>query len=182
MASSPTPYEMVAEFHQAFGLPVRTQPTQVAEAERDLRIRLLVEETGEFLDASIDGGAVLAGELADCLIVAYGTALYYGLDCEALALEAKHKSYGELTLYLVRLMNWMYDYDEQGILDELAGYMARLYVLADQWEIDLDKAVALVHQANMRKLGPDGEPILRADGKVLKPDGWVPADLTGSLR
>ena len=30
-----------------------------------------------------------------------------------------------------------------------------------------------VHSANMRKLGPDGKPIYRADGKVIKPAGWT---------
>jgi predicted HAD superfamily Cof-like phosphohydrolase len=27
-----------------------------------------------------------------------------------------------------------------------------------------------VHRSNMSKLGPDGQPVLRADGKILKPD------------
>lgn len=35
-----------------------------------------------------------------------------------------------------------------------------------------------VHRTNMAKLGPDGKPILReSDGKVLKPEGWVPPHL-----
>jgi predicted HAD superfamily Cof-like phosphohydrolase len=33
-----------------------------------------------------------------------------------------------------------------------------------------------VHGANMRKLGPDGKPIYREDGKVLKPEGWTGPD------
>jgi predicted HAD superfamily Cof-like phosphohydrolase len=39
-----------------------------------------------------------------------------------------------------------------------------------------------VHAANMRKLGPDGKPLYRADGKVRKPDGWVAPDLGRFLR
>lgn len=33
-----------------------------------------------------------------------------------------------------------------------------------------------VHRSNMSKLGPDGRPVYRADGKVLKGDGYTPAD------
>lgn len=34
-----------------------------------------------------------------------------------------------------------------------------------------------VHRSNMSKLGPDGRPIHRKDGKPLKPDNWSPPDL-----
>lgn len=34
-----------------------------------------------------------------------------------------------------------------------------------------------VHRTNMAKLGEDGKPILRDDGKFLKPEGWQPPDL-----
>lgn len=38
-----------------------------------------------------------------------------------------------------------------------------------------------IHSANMRKLGPDGKPVRRADGKVVKPVGWRPADVARVL-
>jgi predicted HAD superfamily Cof-like phosphohydrolase len=37
-------------------------------------------------------------------------------------------------------------------------------------------AVAEAHRANMSKLGGDGKPILRADGKYLKGPNYVPPD------
>jgi predicted HAD superfamily Cof-like phosphohydrolase len=40
---------------------------------------------------------------------------------------------------------------------------------------------AVIHASNMAKLGPDGRPILRADGKAIKPAGWVPPDVAGVL-
>jgi predicted HAD superfamily Cof-like phosphohydrolase len=40
---------------------------------------------------------------------------------------------------------------------------------------------AAIHASNMAKLGPDGGPILRADGKVTKPAGWAPPDVAGIL-
>jgi predicted HAD superfamily Cof-like phosphohydrolase len=33
---------------------------------------------------------------------------------------------------------------------------------------------AEIHRANMSKLGPDGKPIKREDGKIVKPAGWTP--------
>jgi predicted HAD superfamily Cof-like phosphohydrolase len=35
----------------------------------------------------------------------------------------------------------------------------------------------VVHTANMRKRGPDGTFVFRADGKIIKPVGWVPPDV-----
>lgn len=40
-----------------------------------------------------------------------------------------------------------------------------------------DEAFRVVHASNMAKLGPDGRPVLRDDGKILKPPGWTPPDL-----
>ena len=39
---------------------------------------------------------------------------------------------------------------------------------------DLQGAWNEVHKTNMAKAGPDGKPIIRADGKVIKPSDWVP--------
>ncbi len=41
---------------------------------------------------------------------------------------------------------------------------------------------AEVHRSNMSKAGPDGRPILRADGKVLKSAQYRPPDLRAILR
>lgn len=37
---------------------------------------------------------------------------------------------------------------------------------------DMQGAWNEVHTTNMAKLGPDGKPIIRPDGKVIKPAGW----------
>lgn len=44
--------------------------------------------------------------------------------------------------------------------------------------IDKDEAVRRVHKSNMSKLGEDGKPILREDGKVLKGPNYLPPDMT----
>ena len=44
-----------------------------------------------------------------------------------------------------------------------------------------DQAMAEVHASNMSKLGADGRPVLRADGKVLKGPSFFPPDLASIL-
>ena len=44
---------------------------------------------------------------------------------------------------------------------------------------DMEKAWREVHRTNMNKLPPRGKPIIREDGKVVKPEGWEPPKLAG---
>lgn len=53
---------------------------------------------------------------------------------------------------------------------------------AQRYGIDLRPIMREIHAANMRKRGKDGKMIRRADGKILKPDGWVGPDIAGVLR
>ena len=66
----------------------------------------------------------------------------------------------------------------ENLLKELADviYVANGYAATFGW--DLDEAVRRVHASNMSKLGPDGKPILRDDGKVLKGDQYEEPDLS----
>lgn len=43
--------------------------------------------------------------------------------------------------------------------------------------LPIDAAFREVHRSNMSKLGADGLPIVREDGKVLKGPGYSPADM-----
>lgn len=56
------------------------------------------------------------------------------------------------------------------------------YGTAAEYGIDLDAVLAEVHRANMSKLGPDGRPALREDGKVLKGDCYRPPQVADVLR
>lgn len=40
-----------------------------------------------------------------------------------------------------------------------------------------EEAFMLVHQSNMSKLGPDGKPVYREDGKILKGPNYKPVDV-----
>ena len=53
-------------------------------------------------------------------------------------------------------------------LKELADLVYVCYQFAENMEWDLDEALRRVHRSNMSKLGLDGKPIRRSDGKVLK--------------
>jgi predicted HAD superfamily Cof-like phosphohydrolase len=117
----------VAQFHQAFGLPMRDTPSaEIDGCLAKLRVALLEEEVGEFVTASEKGDLIgVADALADIVYVAYGTALTYG--------------------------------------------------------IDLDAVLAEVHRSNMSKLGWDGKPLIRDDGKVLKSDRYFRPDIAAVL-
>ena len=58
--------------------------------------------------------------------------------------------------------------------DALADIVYIVMGTALEHGIPLDIVFDIVQKTNMAKLGPDGKPIYRGDGKVLKPEGWVP--------
>ena len=116
------------EFHKAFNLPIRETPgIGIDEALAKLRVALLEEEVTEFVTASEDKDLIgIADALADIVYVAYGTALTYGIDLNAVLHE--------------------------------------------------------VHRSNMSKLGLDGKPILRNDGKVVKSERYFRPDIASILQ
>ncbi|MGW2618125.1 pyrophosphohydrolase domain-containing protein [Streptomyces sp. NPDC001500] len=90
MSSSPA--DLVREFHRAFGLDVRTTPTEVPQPLAEQRKNLLAEEAAEVAEVSESGPLDrLAHELADVVYVAYGTALVHGIDLDAVLAEI-HRS------------------------------------------------------------------------------------------
>lgn len=123
--------EKVGEFHRAFGVEEPSCPTIPDPMVTALRYSLIREECLEVTDeltklASGKGNlADLAKELADLLVVTYGTARAFGIDIDAVFEE--------------------------------------------------------VHRSNMSKLGEDGKPIYREDGKVLKGSLYRPADVESVL-
>ena len=42
----------------------------------------------------------------------------------------------------------------------------------------IEEVFQAIQASNMSKLGPDGKPIYREDGKVLKPEGWQPPNFS----
>jgi predicted HAD superfamily Cof-like phosphohydrolase len=63
------------------------------------------------------------------------------------------------------------------VADALTDILYVVYGAGHAFGIDLDKCFAEVQRSNMSKLGEDGKPILREDGKVLKGKTYSPPDL-----
>lgn len=121
-----TNFEMVQEFHIAFGQCRAKRPTFPDAEIRQARLEFLDEEYMELEDAEIADDIVeVADALTDIIYFAYGMADIYG--------------------------------------------------------IDLDACFREVHRSNMSKLGEDGKPIKRADGKFLKGPNYSPPDLKSVL-
>ena len=62
-----------------------------------------------------------------------------------------------------------------GVADALTDLLYVVYGAGHSFGISLDKCFEEVHNSNMSKLGTNGKPIYREDGKVLKgPNYWQP--------
>ncbi len=76
-------------------------------------------------------------------------------------------------------------YDEGDFLNTVKELADLLYVvngLAVEMGLDGDEIVQLVHYSNMTKLGEDGKPVYREDGKVLKGPNYKPVTREGIQR
>lgn len=77
----------------------------------------------------------------------------------------------------------MYKKDMVKILDGLCDLLYVVYGTAHEYGLGpiLNEAITEVHRSNMSKLGADGKPVIREDGKVLKGPNFTPPDLAGIL-
>lgn len=66
--------------------------------------------------------------------------------------------------------------------DAIGDLVYVLYGMALECGIPLADVLAEIQASNLSKLGADGKPILREDGKVLKGPGYHRPDVTGVLR
>ena len=64
------------------------------------------------------------------------------------------------------------------LLKELCDLQYVLSGFAVTFGLPFDEAFERVHESNMSKLGPDGKPIYREDGKVLKGPNYKKPDLS----
>ena len=108
--------DAVHEFHTAFGLGIKNEPTANIGEERNLlRFNLMKEENEEYFEAANNNDLVeVADALGDMLYILAGTIIEHGMQ-----------------------------YKIAEVFDE-------------------------IQRSNMSKLGEDGKPIYREDGKVLK--------------
>ena len=75
-------------------------------------------------------------------------------------------------------MALMHPPDREACLKELADLIYVCAQYAENMDWDIEQAIRRVHKSNMSKLGEDGKPIYREDGKVLKGPNYQPPDLS----
>lgn len=129
-------YDLVREFHQAFGLQL---DGDFNEKTIDLRCTLHDEEVFEAFC-----------ELNNQLISKHGS-------------EWDVKQPDEI--------------DKAALTKELADILYVVYGTAASFGLPINAAFREVHRSNMSKLGEDGKPIYREDGKALKGPNYSPADI-----
>lgn len=74
-----------------------------------------------------------------------------------------------------------YEFNESKLAKELADLLYVVLGTAAAYGIPIDDVYREVHRSNMSKLGEDGKPIYREDGKVLKGPNYSPADIESVL-
>ncbi|MET8013053.1 MazG nucleotide pyrophosphohydrolase domain-containing protein [Streptomyces sp. NPDC005271] len=111
--------------------------------------------------------------------------LAFGLDARTTPTEVSPELAAHRQELLAEEVAEVAEATRHGTLDHLAHELADVvyvaYGTALVHGIDLDAVIAEVHRANMTKLGPDGRPSLRADGKVLKGDHYQAPDVPSVL-
>ena len=122
--------DAVHEFHSAFKLGIKNEPTaDLGEAKNLLRFNLMKEENEEYLEAANANDLVeVADALGDMLYILAGTIIEHGMQ-----------------------------YKIAEVFDE-------------------------IQRSNMSKLGEDGHPIFREDGKVLKGPNYFKPNIGSILK
>ena len=67
--------------------------------------------------------------------------------------------------------------DKAELTKELADLLYVVYGMAVTFGLPIDEVFERVHRSNMSKLGDDGKPLYRDDGKVLKGPNYQPPKL-----
>lgn len=146
----PGALEMVEEFHQAFGVPVYITPS-------------LPTYNGAYSET-------LENKFND--ISNYLRSYFIRDSRTLLRMKLIFEEYKELC-------EAMRDGDFVKILDGLCDLLYVTYGTAHEFGLGpvLKEAFREVHRSNMSKLGADGKPVYREDGKVLKGPNFTPPDL-----
>lgn len=189
------PLSQVAEFHEAFNMPI-LKPTETPTKERiTLRIRLLREETKELYEALLDKDIHHAAkELADLYYVYWGAVLEFGLYRAVNASpnipskKTPNTVSAALANLFLRFISNQIDQLEGSKTEHALSIMngirleidniCQLMGMGSQMQDVFDE----VHRSNMSKVFPDGTVKYREDGKVLKPDTYSKADIKSVLK
>lgn len=151
--SKPT-IELVREFHQAFNHNISNYPVPCSKKLRELRAKLIAEELMEYCQAA-------------------GVEMRFEVPPRGVNPDMQHidvAAYAEEN-----------EVDVVGIADALGDldYVVQGANLVHG--IPGGEVVAEIHRANMSKLGADGKPIHREDGKVIKGPNYTPPNISSII-
>lgn len=149
-------FEQVGEFHKAFSHPVETKPTEPDAKTVRLRMRLILEEFIEFVEANVDEEKQSAQAILYPLKDAFN-------NIESLE-EADIKV------------------DTVEVADALTDINYVTYGAGHCYGINLDATMQEVQRSNMSKLGADGKPIIDEHGKIQKGPDYFKPDLAKLLK
>lgn len=143
--------DMVTEFHQKFEHPVADNPRMLPDKLAELRINLIASELCEY--AAAMGFTLLvvgATHHSDCTLAEQGITIARDPKAHTSIVEAAD-ALGDLD-YVVQGANVVHGFPGPAIAEE-------------------------IHRSNMSKLGADGLPVKRADGKILKGPNYSAPDI-----
>lgn len=143
-----SPLKSVDKMHKSFGVPA--QATMSNFDARMLRANLILEESFEAIDA-------------------LGFKPVYNF----------HKN--EYYLAEIPFDEWTHPQPREELAKELADVLVVTYGTAATFGIPLQEVFNEVMRSNMSKLGDDGKPVFRDDGKFLKGPNYVKADVHGAM-
>lgn len=153
MTTHKTPYEMVAEFHEIFDPRKPAQPTAFDGKEALFRAGFKVEELVEFLFAASGGERRHFDELVAGL----------------------HEAVDQAQSKVLKKMEPVSD-PLVAQTDALTDLLYLTYGSFALMGVDPQPIMAIVHEANMGKLFPDGQPHYDPiTNKVMKPANWAEA-------
>lgn len=149
-------YEMVREFHEKFGHPVKQGASleDVSPEILKLRMDLIAEEFFELV------GAVYSEQARNFMETQWETMYSDSLD---------------------KNENGQYNADVVEAADALGDMEYVINGFAHVAGIPLPDVMGEIHGSNMSKLGEDGNPIYREDGKILKGPGYFKPNIARSM-
>jgi hypothetical protein len=142
------------------------------------------EKVGDFIRAfngSLDPRlwvALIDEELEELAAEKLGTAEHLKELCDLLYVATG------LALTAVEHIGMLMPEEERDAVVKQQGKVSRTLdsCLEYYGEETFSKAFNRVHESNMSKLGPDGKPVLREDGKVMKGPNYKKPDLSDLVR
>jgi predicted HAD superfamily Cof-like phosphohydrolase len=161
----------VREFQRHFYFPAPDIETTPDKKDVDLWLKLCREEFGElWLGLEDDDLVEICDGLADLEWVLLGYVSLYGV--RVLPFGDLQPFGTSVNVIARRLLNLHLESEQvaSAVGPVVALILIELHYLADCYGVDMDPIWAEVRRTNMAKTGG----AKRADGKLLKPEGWEP--------